>query len=399
MVSLSCAEARSYTATGYRLSRPYEIRSGSWTPVECAADLEYLLNHRGVAFREQPELGLRYYRCLAASAVHLPGVHKPQKFTPGEIIPVNGVYGRTLAQHNAFERVPVTEVLASAPSLRLLITRNGGLGDLFLTLPAVRRLHAEWPEATICYSTAPELRRLLETEGAVNTVYGPMEAYEDAPFGYVLDLGYWAETAPGIDTVHRADVFGHAFGFEQVADYWFDYRVLPDERQWAVGRLGGKPTIALQVSGSIDRRCPPPTWWQEFSSRLRARGYMVLAFGEREEPWDVDFNLTGKPPVWQVMALLEQCQGVVAGDSGILHAANALNRPTVGLFGAVDPRLRVRNHPLCRVVTGNEAAGCLPCNDHQLHQCEGYPPCMKLIDQDEVFNSLQEVMALGCVPR
>lgn len=398
MVSLQCAEAKSYRATGYRLSRSYDIRSGSWTPVENATDLEYLLNHRGVAFREKPELGLHYFRCLRDVEVHLPGVHFPKGFSAGEFVTTNGLYGRALAQHNAFERIRITEVLETAPDLRVLILRNGGLGDIFLTMPSVRRLRADFPDATICFSTSPAYTRLLETEDSVDQVLTYMEAYDQGPFGYVLDLGYWAEMAPGIDEYHRSDIFSHAFGYEQVEDYGFSYRVKPNERQWAVGEIGGKPTVAVQVSGSIDRRCPPPEWQEVLLRRLGEMGYARLVFGEGREPWDAEINMTGKPPVWQMMAVLEQCQGVVAGDSGVLHAANALNRPTVGIFGPVAPELRVRNLPLCRTVTGNEAAHCAPCNDHQLHQCEGYPPCMKLIDHDQVLAALQEVMSVGYLP-
>lgn len=49
-------------------------------------------------------------------------------------------------------------------------------------------------------------------------------------------------------------------------------------------------------------------------------------------------NLCGSTSLTQAMALLEGAQAVVSNDSGLMHIAAALHRPTVGLFGSTDPR-------------------------------------------------------------
>lgn len=397
-VALRCVEARSYDAFDYRLSKPYHITRQAWTVVENAGDLEYLLNHRGVLFRENPELGCRFYRCTTETnrAVHLP--EGDRSFAAGEVIAADGPTSRVLREHRAFTPVPVVEVLSAHPNLRVLVVRNGGLGDILLTLPAIARLKHDFPDASVSYSTDPQRTRILSANPLITKVYGYPDAYSDAPFGYVLDLGYWAEMAPGIERYHRSDIFAHAFGYDQVADYGFDYQVLPHEREWAQGQIGDKPTVAVQVSGTINRRCPPAEWMATLLQRLRSEGYRLVIFGEHGgDQWDADLNLAGNSEMWRTFAILEQCVGVVAGDSGVLHAANALNRPVVGIFGPVAPQLRVRNQPLCRTVTANAAVGCEPCNDHQLHQCEGYPPCLVRINHDEVMAALQEVMADGGV--
>jgi len=71
--------------------------------------------------------------------------------------------------------------------------------------------------------------------------------------------------------------------------------------------------------------------------------------------------------------------------------ANALQLPVIGLFGPVDPDLRVRGFENCRVFSANRAAAYQPCNDFQLHQCTGVPQCMELIDHDEVVNAVTEL--------
>ncbi len=49
-------------------------------------------------------------------------------------------------------------------------------------------------------------------------------------------------------------------------------------------------------------------------------------------------DLTGRTPLDQAIALLAGASGVVSNDSGLMHVAAALDRPTLGLYGSTDPR-------------------------------------------------------------
>ncbi|MDR2421930.1 MAG: lipopolysaccharide heptosyltransferase II [Deltaproteobacteria bacterium] len=48
-------------------------------------------------------------------------------------------------------------------------------------------------------------------------------------------------------------------------------------------------------------------------------------------------NLAGRTTLPEVMAVLAQCQLLVANDSGLMHLAGALGLPTVALFGPTNP--------------------------------------------------------------
>jgi len=395
MVEVSPAGARTLRVRNERLSQQYRMQQGQWTPVTDAGDLEYLLNSLGVVLAERPELGLRYYRCLRATNVEIPGgSRRGRKFRAGELVVADGVTHRTLKRHTAFDPVPAVEVMEQLPKLRVLVVRAGGLGDVLLTTPVLDTLRRRFPEARLCYATAPHNVRLLEHNEALTAIYTTLGAYDDAPFGVVVDLGYWAETAPGRESIHRTDIFARAFGLEGVDDYAMTYHVTEEERAEAVRLIGdGPPLIGVQLAGSINRRTPPIEWYGPLLDRLKSKGYRLALFGEYPVARSDDtINLTGKPSLALVASVIEQCAGVVAGDSGLLHLANALRRPCVGIFGPVDPDLRVRDMPWCRTVTGNQAAGCAPCNDHQTHQCEGYPRCLTLVDHDEVLAALEEVV-------
>lgn len=391
---------QSFRAGGNRLHNKYRMKPGKWTLIEDIGDLDYLLNStNGVILKERPELGLRYYRCIAerSAVVKVPG-GRPEGVTyrTGEVVIADGVLHRKLRDDRRFVPVKAVEILERMPTLRILVVRGGGLGDIFLSLPAIETLRNRYPDVDVHYATAPGNKRIIEHNPLVNGVYDLFEAYEHGPFGLVVDLSWWVEGAPGNDKIHRSDLFAKAFGIDYVDSYRFDYYVTEEDREWANQFVGdGPPVIGLQVQGSINRRTPPLSWGRMMTHILRDNGYRVAVFGEvYSSEWEQEWclNLTGCPPLWKVMAVLDRCRGVISGDSGILHAANALGVPTVGIFGPIDPDLRVREQPRCRTVTGNEAAKCPPCNDHQLHQCEGYPPCMQLIKHDEVLAALESAI-------
>jgi heptosyltransferase-1 len=67
--------------------------------------------------------------------------------------------------------------------------------------------------------------------------------------------------------------------------------------------------------------------------------------------------------VGQMIALVRRASIVIAGDTGPLHLAAALERPVVGLFGPTDP---ARNGPYdteARVLRHSSSS-----NDHSRHQ-------------------------------
>ena len=49
-----------------------------------------------------------------------------------------------------------------------------------------------------------------------------------------------------------------------------------------------------------------------------------------------NYNLIGKTTLNEALALIQRCQVMICNDSGLMHAASALNTPLVALFGSTD---------------------------------------------------------------
>lgn len=137
------------------------------------------------------------------------------------------------------------------------------------------------------------------------------------------------------------------------------------------GRTGGLPEPTLQVDAAtadavrvrfgLPARwialCPgaeygpakqwPVEHWGALARMAMSEGFGVAVLGAPRDAQAGDaiaaaapgtFNLCGKTSMDKAIALLADCTGAVSNDSGLMHVAAALGRPTVGVYGSTDPR-------------------------------------------------------------
>jgi heptosyltransferase-2 len=92
----------------------------------------------------------------------------------------------------------------------------------------------------------------------------------------------------------------------------------------------------------------------------------------------------------EAVAVLARCDVVVGGDTGLVHCARALGRPTVVLFG---PTGAARHR-----FTGRERAlvaglACQPCHDHGPERCPlGHHDCMRLLEPARVAEAARALL-------
>lgn len=101
-------------------------------------------------------------------------------------------------------------------------------------------------------------------------------------------------------------------------------------------------------------------------------------------------NLTGKTSLRELMAYMQECDVMVANDSGAMHMSYGLDIPVVALFG---PTSDVKTGPLKRALTIHKHVPCSPCykkvcpisdpNDHH--------KCMKDIEVEEVQQAIEKL--------
>jgi ADP-heptose:LPS heptosyltransferase len=156
-------------------------------------------------------------------------------------------------------------------------------------------------------------------------------------------------------------------------------------------------TIALDTSTS--NRNWPFEHVKELTKMLIKEGYKVIWLGQNEA-WstknlDLDtieigaVNLVARTQLREAMAIIALTDVFVGSSSGLLCIATAMEIPSVGLWGAYDPKCRDKYYIKWKPIW--HKLDCAPCAEHWTECRKGHPaPCMKIIQPLEVFDAVCE---------
>ena len=253
----------------------------------------------------------------------------------------------------------VDEIRSGQP-LNIAITRKqGGIGDVLMTLPTVKAITKKY-SATVTYGTDLDymdgsLGEVLKGIPYIKNII-PFRSINEDNYHVVLDLTCpcVAHEKQGAIPIHRIDLFARYAGIF-LEDKTIDYIVTPEERCWAKEFIQSRyldrtPLVFVQpCSSSLHRDCPAPVV-KKVIEGLLIKGLKILFTRSGYDSTKTDWNYAGGFPlkdytIRQVAALMEQCQLVICPDSVMLHLASALHLPTLTLFGPTDPRARINYHP------------------------------------------------------
>src|SRR5262249_40893250 len=146
--------------------------------------------------------------------------------------------------------------------------------------------------------------------------------------------------------------------------------------------------------------------------RLACEGWRTVLIGDRSESRYVEslvgrlsadarrsvIDTSGRLSLGDLLALIADAACVITNDTGPMHLAFALGRPTVCLFGPVDPR-----HYGFDPANGETLYApvfCSPCvHENENPPCGGNNVCMQLIELDEVLTAVHRVLGICGTPR
>ena len=136
--------------------------------------------------------------------------------------------------------------------------------------------------------------------------------------------------------------------------------------------------LALAPDGGVACFCPgaeygpakrwPARYFGELAQKLGAEGYAVWLMGSSKERDIGDaisgvcptaVNLCGRTTLDEAVVLLSCADLVVSNDSGLMHVAAALDRPTIALYGSSSPTFTPPLSDLAHVV--KHEVPCSPC--------------------------------------
>ncbi|MGE4318377.1 MAG: glycosyltransferase family 9 protein [Deferribacterales bacterium] len=129
---------------------------------------------------------------------------------------------------------------------------------------------------------------------------------------------------------------------------------------------------------------------KELAELLVQKGYTPVFAGDGKAP-DVTgaIDKTGKTSIRELFDTIASCEAVITTDSGPMHIAVALNRPTVAIFGSTTKHFGFYPEFSGVKVVENNDLTCRPCHVHGLDACpEGHFRCMKSITPEMIASAL-----------
>ncbi len=169
----------------------------------------------------------------------------------------------------------------------------------------------------------------------------------------------------------------------------------------ALGAEGGRYTL-LAPGATWPTKKWPAAHWRDLARRLVATGddpvVVLCPPGETQGPGDVAAVIPagrggGLPPLPLADALrvVAGAARLVSADGGIMHAAVAMNIPTVALFGPTDPAVWF---PYAGLGPFRVLATRPPCSPCHLHDCGAFI-CLPDLRPDAVLAAVAALPAPG----
>jgi heptosyltransferase I len=329
---------------------------------------------------------------------------------------------------------------------RILVLRRRALGDLLLTLPAVRALHESYPDARVdllvdrplvaVVEGLPYVHRVVPFPDAASTPRGRARALL-ALFGDVRRAGYdlvvdalgtprtaqlawwsgarvragfairgraWAYTVTVPRSDARRPVYMRDAYLELVAAVGATTRDLSfapagGERAEPLpaARAAAGPRVALAPGATWPAKAWPLAHYAALATRLidEAHAAVTVFWGPGEEA-RADQVVAAEPratkaPAGDVAALARRLRAhdvLVSSDSGARHVAVGAGIATVGLFGPTD--IPTATPPEGPHVTLTSPIACAPCQRLTCPLSENF--CLTRVLPGDVFAAVQRLV-------
>jgi len=280
----------------------------------------------------------------------------------------------------------------------IIVRRNYAIGDVLLTTPIVRAIKESNPLSDIYVETnTPQIfngnKNIRQAGGQfqlVNSLTIDLNgAYESRPLTHIIKA-YEEQTReylPGLGEVKmKLDIF-------------------PSEQDDIFARK-----IKETICSPQDKLCvlhmdhgdwPGKNWphekFAELANWLIIRGFKVAAVGTKNPqiPMSV-YNWTGKTTLHQLCSIMKVANLFIGVDSFPMHAAQAMNCPTIGLFGVTNAKYIMTDSDKH---VGIDADPSIECSGKR-HREEGKtfvncsPDCINSISVDKVQDAVENLGVL-----
>ena len=325
---------------------------------------------------------------------------------------------------------------------KILCIKPRGIGDILLSTIVLENLKAAFPYSEIHYLTEEFARRAVENNPFVlkiltfnkkDFVLSIIRKVRKENYDLVLDFWSNPKTAQitffsgaryrvGYEKRGRRYAYNFRGKNGTMGDHAAEdnlvllnalnvpiiskriiYQTSKEERQFAENFLidlktRDKVLIGIIPSGGWESKRCDPVKWVEISHEIQKnyKTQFIILWGPGDEK-DVKLIAEGLKPApaispkstfGELSALIENCDLIIANDSGPMHASAALGKPTLGIFGPTDPKAHRPYSENSSYVIHSDLH-CIVCTKLV---CPYNHECMLELPVEKVMNEIQKLM-------
>lgn len=324
---------------------------------------------------------------------------------------------------------------------KILFIRPGGIGDAVLLVPTILVIRRNYPVAVIdllaekrnaaVFGLCPSIQNVFSYEN-------PRELLKVLRTGYdiVIDAEQWhrlsavvarltrAPWVIGFSTNERERLYTHPVNYSHydceadsfchlleplgitIKNKELPFLTVPDyavkKADMFLGKFSEKPFITIFPGSSIPEKQWDMGSFVKLALKFNQAGFPIVVIGSEKERVTGEamscgleaLNLAGKTSLVETVALIGKSSLLVSGDSGVLHIAAGLGKPTVSLFGPSNAKKWAPKGERHIVISRN--LPCSPCSKYgYIPKCPRNAKCMREIKVTEVFAAVERLLLLS----
>lgn len=252
---------------------------------------------------------------------------------------------------------------------RILVKRNGALGDVLWTTAILRELKRKYPFAEIDFLTSSSCSGVLENNPNVNTVYVRPSYLREEKYSTIIDLNMCYENNPETLLV---TAFANEANVDMQTKYpeFFPDKHAEDSLSKKVANLLDYVVVHFEPANWVGRNLPEKTC-NKVVQHLIDLGYHVVKVGTSDIlNVGETHNLVGKLNFSELAVLIRDAKLFLGLDSFPSVLALAMRCPSVIIFGCINPKYRIPAEFNNVIPVNNRKLGCLGCH-HFIYRDSG----------------------------
>ncbi len=311
----------------------------------------------------------------------------------------------------------------------ILIIRLSSLGDVLLTTPVVRSLKRQFPDIKIDFLTKEQYAGVYEYNPYISNVFifnqnnkYPVRKLINEKYDLIIDLQNNLRSKKICAQIRTKKVSFQKPDLEKFLLVKFKINTfkkiisIPERYSKCIPGLkldnngldlfipekikpqlhSGKSYIGFCPGSRHFSKMWPGKYFIELGNSLLNKNFIPVLFGgtsdkhvceEIHNSLPNSINLCNDNNLLQTARDMQDCRTVICNDSGLMHAATAVNVPVVAIFGSTVREFGFAPYHTKNLILENNSLSCRPCSHIGLDKCpKGHFKCMVEITPEIVFN-------------